>query len=65
MTINKFGNLLGALVKPKEDAKLSCYSYLRYPQMYAENECDQCKYFSQCDQASKTRWEGVNQNNDK
>jgi hypothetical protein len=49
-------NLLERAFKPKQDQKPDCFSYLRYPQMYAENECYCCEWLEQCDKASGERW---------
>jgi hypothetical protein len=41
-----------------ENIKPDCFSYLRRPQMYAENECDSRSWLEQCDKASGDRWNG-------
>lgn len=43
------------LFAPKDPKKPDCFSYLRYPQMYAENECYSCPFLEQCDKASGER----------
>ena len=54
--MNRIKDLLSKLFAPKEDQKPDCFSYLRYPQMYAENECYGCEWLEQCSRASGERW---------
>lgn len=44
------------LFAPKDFKKPDCFSNLRRPQMYAENECYSCPFLEQCDKASAERW---------
>lgn len=65
------GNVIATMTKREEtrdlyqevieemvNIKPDCFSYLRHPQMYAENECDSCPWLEQCDKASEERWNG-------
>jgi hypothetical protein len=54
--MNKLKDLLGKIFASKEDQKPDCYSYLSYPQMYAENECYSCPWLERCGEESRERW---------